>query len=150
MNRTAATIKVLDQLRQMRERAKDEAQGKLSQQQQLCQRYSNNINALTALSHGVEQLSSGVTQMSNQARFKANIQRVIDWQKQEQALATMTQEALQLELVEQACREKILSIVMTQQQADLQQHQQRKEQQQTDAQAMQSWLRARRAGQPST
>lgn len=83
-------------------------------------------------------------QLSHQARFRANIQRVIDWQKQEQALAESRRQTLQQELVNEACREKSLSVVLDQQRAALQHQRQLAEQNQTDSQTMQSRMRANR------
>ncbi|WP_034943395.1 flagellar export protein FliJ [Erwinia oleae] len=143
MQKDVRTLGVLEQLRQMRERALDEAAGRLSQQKILCQRYSQNIHALTRLSDGSSRPTCDALQMSNQAKFKATVQRVIDWQKQEQALAMIEQESLQRAVVEEACRERTLNIVLERQRAALRQVLQKQEQKQTDAQAMQSWLRRR-------
>lgn len=140
-------VGVLELLRQMRERELEAATGRLAQQQQLCQRYASNINALTNLSASSSTQESDAAQLHNQARFKASIQRVIEWQKQEQALAKIREEALQQELVEQACREKSLSLILERQRAAQQQYRQQWEQKQTDDQAMQSWLRGRRNGE---
>lgn len=141
MRQSVITLGILEQLRQLRERKRDEITGKLSQQKQLCKNYDNNINILTSLSDSSAMTITLSAQMSNQANFKANIQRVIDWQKQEHALAIIKQRGLQQEWVEQACREKTLSIVLERQQAELKLARQQQEQKQMDAQAIQSWLR---------
>ncbi|ELI8228596.1 flagellar export protein FliJ, partial [Yersinia enterocolitica] len=41
----------LQRLQQLRQRALDQATSQLAQQKQLCQRYQNNINALSSLTH---------------------------------------------------------------------------------------------------
>ncbi|WP_158784512.1 flagellar export protein FliJ [Pantoea sp. BAV 3049] len=145
MDKYVRTTSVLERLRQMRERELEEATGRLAQQKILCQRYASNIAALTGLSNGEISPGCDAVQLSNQARFRANIQRVIDWQKQEQALAEIRQQTLQQELVNEACREKSLSVVLDQQRAALQQQREQAEQKQTDSQAMQSWMRIHRS-----
>ncbi|MGE9550272.1 flagellar export protein FliJ [Erwinia amylovora] len=144
MDKNVRTTSVLERLRQMRERELEEVTGRLAQQKILCQRYASNIEALTGLSN--RELPSGcdAVQLSHQARFRANIQRVIDWQKQEQALAESRRQTLQQELVNEACREKSLSVVLDQQRAALQHQRQLVEQNQTDSQIMQSRMRANR------
>lgn len=137
-------INVLQQLKLLRERAMNETSGKLAQQQLLCQRYRTNIAALHSLSSGGVLKTVDATQMHNLARYKANIQRVIDWQKQEQALAQVQQQTLQQQLIQQARSEKTVEVVLQQQQAALLQARNLREQQVTDGQAIQSWLRQRR------
>lgn len=146
MSRRPESLRVLETLHQMRQRAVDETSGRLSQQKQICQRYNHNIEALSALSDSSRGMAAGAAQMNNQASFKATIQRVIDWQKQEHALATIDQAVIQRELVEQANREMTVSLVINQQKTAFRQTQERDEQKLTDAQAMQSWMRQHRAG----
>ncbi|QGU88530.1 flagellar export protein FliJ [Erwinia sorbitola] len=146
MSHRPESLRVLETLHQMRQRAVEETSGKLSRQKQLCQRYHNNIEALNALSDSSREISAGAAQMNNQANFKANIQRVIDWQKQEQALAAIEQAAIQRELAEQASREMTINVVINQQKALLREALDRAQQKITDAQAMQSWMRKHRSG----
>ncbi|MTD26967.1 flagellar FliJ family protein [Erwinia sorbitola] len=146
MSHRPESLRVLETLHQMRQRAVEETSGKLSRQKQLCQRYHNNIEALNALSDSSREISAGAAQMNNQANFKANIQRVIDWQKQEQALAAIEQAAIQRELAEQASREMTINVVINQQKALLREALDRAQQKLTDAQAMQSWMRKHRSG----
>lgn len=147
MSNKPASLQVLEKLQLIRQRAVEETSGKLSQQKQLCQRYSNNIEALRALSDSSSGMAADAAQMNNQARFKATIQRVIDWQKQEEALASIEQQAIQRELVEHANREMTISVVMEQQKVAIRQALDRDQQKITDGQAMQSWMRRRRSGQ---
>jgi len=72
---------------------------------------------------------------------------VIDWQKQEEALASIEQQAIQRELVEHANREMTINVVMEQQKVAIRQALDRDQQKLTDGQAMQSWMRRRRSGQ---
>lgn len=137
------TIGVLEQLRQMRERTVNELTGQLARQKQLCQRYMNNINSLNALCHVGLLQNQGAVQRMNQTHYKANIQRVIAWQEQEQALADMRARELQADLTVEACREKTVDLVLLQQREALAKARGAQEQKNTDGLALQSWLRNR-------
>lgn len=141
MSREPESLRILEMLYQMRQRDVEKTTGKLMQQKQVCQRYSNNIEALSALSDSSSGMAAGAAQMNNQARFKATIQRVIGWQEQEKALAVIEHMAIQRELIEQARREMAINTVMEQQRVALRQVLDRDQQKITDAQAIQSWMR---------
>ncbi|MBK4724660.1 flagellar export protein FliJ [Pantoea agglomerans] len=141
MSREPESLRILKMLYQMRQRDVEKTTGKLMQQKQVCQRYSNNIEALSALSDSSSGMAAGAAQMNNQARFKATIQRVIGWQEQEKALAVIEHMAIQRELIEQARREMAINTVMEQQRVALRQVLDRDQQKITDAQAIQSWMR---------
>lgn len=141
MSREPESLRTLEKLHQMRQRAVEKTTGKLMQQKQVCQRYSNNIEALNALSDSSCGMAAGAAQMNNQARFKATIQRVIGWQEQEKALAVIEHMAIQRELIEQARREMAINTMMEQQRVALRQVLERDQQKITDAQAIQSWMR---------
>lgn len=134
-------LRVLEMLSQMRQRDVERTRGKLMQQKQICQRYNRNIEVLHTLSDSSSGMAAGAAQMINQARFKATIQRVIGWQEQEKALAIIEESAIQHELIEQACSEMTINVVMEQQKVALRQALDRDQQKLTDAQAMQSWMR---------
>lgn len=137
------TLRVLEQLRQMRERSVNELTAQVARQKQLCQRYLNNINSLNALCHDAPVQTQGALERMNQTHYKANIQRVIAWQEQEQALAEMRARELQADLTEQACREKTVDLVLAQQREALAKARGAQEQKNTDGLALQSWLRNR-------
>lgn len=143
MIRKQKMIATLTQLRDMRERKVNDLSSQLAQQKQLVQRYQNNISALNRLGGGTGTEGANATQLSNLARYKTNIQRVIDWQTQASALAEKQQDKLQTELISHACQEKTVSLVLEQQQQALAQARQQQQQKLTDAQAMQCWLRNR-------
>ncbi|NWA61732.1 flagellar export protein FliJ [Pantoea sp. B9002] len=143
MIRKQKMIATLTQLREMRERKVNDLSSQLAQQKQLVQRYQNNISALNRLGGGTGTEGANATQLSNLARYKTNIQRVIDWQTQASALAEKQQDELQTELISHACQEKTVSLVLEQQQQALAQARQQQQQKLTDAQAMQCWLRNR-------
>lgn len=137
-------IRTVEQLRQLRQRAVDDLTGKLGTQKQLCQRYERNITALTDLCENAPTgTGSTATLMCNQSGYKSHIQRVINWQKQEQALADIKSKALQQELIQEACREKTLDVVLHEQRALQAQERDRREQKNTDALSIQCWMRQR-------
>lgn len=83
-------ISTLEQLHLLRTRAVEDLSTKLASQNQLCQRFEKNIDTLTSLAAGlVSQSANSAAMMINQSKYKHNIQRIIDWQKQEQALARL-------------------------------------------------------------
>ncbi|MEW7311552.1 flagellar export protein FliJ [Buttiauxella gaviniae] len=141
------TIRTLEQLVQMRARTVKDLTGKVSTQRQLCQRYENNIQALNNLA--IAPGGSGNTHaamMTNQAHYKKNIQRIINWQKQEQALADMKMQELQQNLLHEARRERGYQLVLEQRQDKFAVEEARKDQKTTDAMSAQSWMRNRRGG----
>lgn len=144
MKKQQQMIGVLEQLRLMRERAANQLSGQLAQQKQLAQRYLNNVEALNRLGSVALPDNSGGAQMHNLANYKATIQRVVDWQKQEHALANVQAAQMQQALRKKACEEMSVAHVMQQQQQALNQTRERQQQKQTDAQAMQCWLRQQR------
>lgn len=141
------TIRTLEHLVQMRARTVKDLSGKLSSQQQLCQRYENNIQALNNLA--VSPAGAGNTHaamMTNQAHYKKNIQRIINWQKQEQALADMKMQEIQQNLLHEARRERGYQLVLEQRQDKFASEEARKDQKTTDAMSTQSWMRRIRQG----
>ncbi|MGL4860778.1 MAG: flagellar export protein FliJ [Enterobacteriaceae bacterium] len=129
-----STIKTLEQLQQMRARSVSSLVGKLAQQQQLCQRYENNIQALTDLKESSRQFTApSPVQLHNHASYNRVIQKVIDWQKQEQALANQQAQSLQRNLLQEARKEKTVEQVLTDHKVQLAREQARKEQKLTDA-----------------
>lgn len=135
-------ISTLEQLHRMRSRAVDELSLKLATQKQLCQRFENNISALRSLAEGLPaQTDTSAAMMFNQASYKRNIQRVIDWQKQEQALADIEARSIQGTLLSESRREKSLGLVLDDKRAERQREQNRREQKATDAVSSQCWLR---------
>jgi flagellar export protein FliJ len=135
-------ISTLEQLHRMRSRVVDELSLKLATQKQLCQRFENNISALHSLAEGLSvQTDTIAAMMFNQASYKRNIQRVIDWQKQEQALADIEARSIQGNLLSESRREKSLGLVLDDKRAERQREQDRREQKATDAVSAQCWLR---------
>jgi len=135
-------ISTLEQLHRMRTRAVDDLSLKLASQKQLCQRFEKNIAALNNLANGMATpTDTSAALMFNQASYKRNIQRVIDWQKQEQALADIEARTIQGHLLTEAKREKSLGMVLDDKRAERQRDRDRREQKMTDAVSAQCWLR---------
>ncbi|MTH46151.1 flagellar export protein FliJ [Intestinirhabdus alba] len=138
-------ISTLEQLHLLRARAVDDLSSQLASQNQRCQRFEKNIDALSALAAGLgSQSGSSAAMMINQSKYKHNIQRIIDWQKQEQALANLEAQKLQGNLLAEAKREKSLELVLDARRADRQADLSRREQKLTDAVSAQCWLRQQR------
>ncbi|MCI2293402.1 flagellar export protein FliJ [Enterobacter sp. I4] len=139
-------ISTLEQLQLMRTRAVDDLTVKLASQKQLCQRFEKNIDALTSLASGlVTQSANNAVLMINQSKYKQNIQRVIDWQKQEQALASLEAAKIQDNLLAEAKREKSLAMVLDAKRSDQRMALSRRDQKVTDSVSVQCWLRQRQA-----
>lgn len=135
-------ISTLEQLHLMRTRAVDDLSSKLASQKQVCQRFEKNIDALTTLASGLaEQSVNSAVMMINQSKYKHNIQRVIDWQKQEQALANLEAQKIQGHLLAEAKREKSLELVLDAKRNDRRMEMNRREQKMTDSVSAQCWLR---------
>ncbi|MRS89694.1 flagellar export protein FliJ [Enterobacteriaceae bacterium RIT714] len=139
------TLVTLQQLIQLRARGIKELSGQLSSQKQLNQRYENNIQALQKLSVAPADASSNAAMMINQAHYKKNIQRIINWQKQEQALAQLKTRQLQDDLLAEARRERRFQLALEQRREGIAIDEGRKAQKATDAISAQCWLRRHRA-----
>ena len=139
-------ISTLEQLHLMRTRAVDDLSMKLASQKQVCQRFEKNIDALTSLASGLAAQSvNSAAMMINQSKYKQNIQRVIEWQKQEQALADLEARKIQGHLLVEAKREKSLELVLDAKRSDRQMEINRREQKMTDSISAQCWLRQQQA-----
>lgn len=139
-------ISTLEQLHLLRHRAVDDLSLKLATQKQVCQRFEKNIDALTSLATGlVTQSANSAAMMINQSKYKHNIQRVIDWQKQEQALAHLEAQKIQSNLLAESRREKSLELVLDAKRSDRLMEMNRREQKMTDSISAQCWLRQQQA-----
>ena len=136
------TISTLEQLHSLRHRALKEASAKLNHQHQICERYSKNISALSMLVDEVrEEDGNSAVFMVNYSGYKHTIQRVIDWQKQEQALATLEAHNLQKVVLKEAIREKSLGTILDKRRYELRVAHDRRDQKNIDAISVQCWLR---------
>lgn len=138
-------ITTLEQLHLMRNRAVQDLSARLASQQQLCQRLEKNIHALSNLVTSPLQEMAGATQLCNQSVYKRHIQRVIDWQKQEQALASVEAQKLQGNLLAESRKEKSLELVLAERRNAQRLANERRDQKTTDAISAQCWLRQQQA-----
>ncbi|MGC6096672.1 flagellar export protein FliJ [Citrobacter portucalensis] len=135
-------ISTLEQLHRIRTRAVDDMSLRLASQKQLCRSFEKNIAALSNFADGMATSTyTSAAQMFNQASYKYSIQRVIDWQKQEQALADIEARTIQGHLLNEVRREKSLSIVLDNKRADHQRDSLIREQKMNDAVSAQCWMR---------
>lgn len=135
-------IESLALFQQLRLRQVDSLTGELGQQKSLCQRYQRTLAALAGLYESTRQPEGGLAiQLNNQCGYKHHIQRLIDWQKQEQILADKQQQRLQRLLLAEARREKAVECVLNEQYLAQSRETQRREQKVTDAQSVQCWMR---------
>lgn len=142
MNKLIAT---LEQLHQLRNRAVTDLSSQLASQNQLCTRFAKNIDALTSLADGLgPQSSDSAAAMINQSIYKHNIHKVIDWQRQEHALANLEAQKIQSNLLLEAKREKSIELVLDAKRADQLTDISRRDQKMTDAVSAQCWLRQQR------
>ncbi|HEX4499795.1 MAG TPA: flagellar export protein FliJ [Scandinavium sp.] len=135
-------ITTLEQLKRLRHQSVDDLTSKLTHQQQVSNRCDRNIDALNSLAGSVtsERLLDA-TMMTNHSAYKNNIQRIVNWQKQQQALADAEARQLKAKLLVEAKREKSVELLLDMRRDDLRKEQERSEQKQTDAASAQAWLR---------
>ncbi|HEY1844297.1 MAG TPA: flagellar export protein FliJ [Buttiauxella sp.] len=139
-------ISTLEQLHLLRHRAVEDLSQQLSSQRQQCQRFEKNITALKSLAAGMTEIAgNSAAQLINHSGYKRNIQRVIDWQKQEQALAALEAQKIQGALLQEAKREKSLELVLDDRKRELALDRTRRDQKNTDAVSAQCWLRQKLA-----
>lgn len=135
-------ITTLEQLKRLRHQSVDDLTSKLSQQQQISQRCNRNIETLNSLAGSVtSEKMLDATMMVNHSAYKSNIQRVVNWQKQQQALADAEARQLQVKLLAEAKREKSVELLLDMRRTELRTEQDRRDQKQTDAASAQCWLR---------
>lgn len=144
-DKTINTIKTLEQLHKIRERKVNDLNAELVMQQSKCRHIEQNITTLTALAQGIApiKVNQHVALMSNQASYKRTIQRVVDWQKQEQALAELEKEKIGKALLAAAKHEKSLALTLDGHKSALYTERARQDQKVMDALSTQSWLRRR-------
>lgn len=135
------TMRTLEQLILLRAHKVSDLSGQLSSQRQLCQRYENNIQALQSLAVSPTVERESAAMMINHAHYKTNLQRIINWQKQEQALAQIKAQQLQQALLSEARREKGFQLALDKRREDAAIDEARRMQKLTDAQSVQCWLR---------
>lgn len=141
MSGKTANVQLLERLRQLRENSVERLSSQLASQRQVAQRCRNNIDALNQLKTVHLPAPGGGKVMQNAAGYKAMLQRVVDWQQQEYALAQAEIAQLQRALYEKSREEMRLAQAVKLQRQQIHRVEARRQQRQTDDIALQSWLR---------
>lgn len=135
-------IHTLSQLARLRGTAVQQLLGRVAYQQNLCQRYRNNIEGLSRLCSYTVSMSTPL-QRENQFRYKGTLHRMIDLQRRELAVAEQGLQRIRSELLVAMRSEKIIVQVLEGKVQQWQQELARHEQKIQDGLAAQSWWRAR-------
>ena len=85
--------------------------GRVQYQQNLCQRYRNNITGLSRLC-GFSVPMSTPLQRDNQQRYKATLYKMVELQRRELAVAEQALERIQRELLQAMRSEKVVEHVI--------------------------------------
>ncbi|WP_332823291.1 flagellar FliJ family protein [Stutzerimonas kunmingensis] len=133
-------IETLGRLASLRSHRVRQMLGRVQYQQNLCQRYRNNITGLSRLC-GFSVPMSTPLQHDNQQRYKATLYKMVELQRRELAVAEQALERIQRELLQAMRSEKVVEHMI---EGKLQQWQQllaQQEQKIQDGLAAQSWWR---------
>ncbi|HBB79126.1 flagellar export protein FliJ [Stutzerimonas xanthomarina] len=136
-------IETLTRLASLRGNRVKQMLGQVRYQQNLCQRYRNNITGLSRLC-GFSVPMSTPLQRDNQQRYKATLYKMVELQRRELAVAEQALARIQQELLQAMRSERVIEHVID---AKMQQWQQQllaQEQKIQDGLAAQSWWRERR------
>ena len=136
-------IETLTRLASLRGNRVKQMLGQVRYQQNLCQRYRNNITGLSRLC-GFSVPMSTPLQRDNQQRYKATLYKMVELQRRELAVAEQALARIQHELLQAMRSERVVEHVID---AKMQQWQQQllaQEQKIQDGLAAQSWWRERR------
>lgn len=140
-----ALINTLAHLQRIRQKSLQDKTVELAQQKQQCARFDNNIKALGMLMQktGIDTQEANVAALKNVAGYKGSLQRVMDWQEEELALAQIKQTRIQAALVTAACQEKVVALTLDESVAARDAESAVKQQKASDDVAIQCWMRGR-------
>lgn len=99
-------IETLGRLASLRSHRVRQMLGRVQYQQNLCQRYRNNITGLSRLC-GFSVPMSTPLQRDNQQRYKATLYKMVELQRRELAVAEQALERIQRELLQAMRSEKV-------------------------------------------
>lgn len=136
----SAQIEMLKKLSSIRAGKVRQIMSQVNYQQNLCQRYRNNINGLGALTRFNPQVDTSL-QRANQQQYKMTLLKMLDLQKRELATAEQTLAHIQRDLLEAMRSEKVLEHVIDVKLSQWQSELARQEQKIQDGLAQQSYLR---------
>ncbi len=134
-------LAVLSRLASLRSTKVQQMLGRVTYQQNLCQRYRNNIIGLNRLCSFTVPMTTPL-QRNNQQQYKATLHKMVELQQRELALAEENLARIQVELMAAMRSEKIVAHVIDAKMAQWQQQLNQQEQKIQDGLAAQSWWRA--------
>jgi flagellar export protein FliJ len=137
-------IETLGRLANLRSHRVRQMLGRVQYQQNLCQRYRNNITGLSRLC-GFSVPMSTPLQRDNQQRYKATLYKMVELQRRELAVAEQALERIQRELLQAMRSEKVVEHMIDDKMQQWQQLLAQQEQKIQDGLAAQSWWRNRMA-----
>ena len=114
--------------------------GRVTYQQNLCQRYRNNITGLTRLCGFTVPMTTPL-QRDNQQKYKGTLLTMVELQRKELAVAEESLARIQLELMNAMRSEKIVAHVIDAKMSQWQQLLNQQEQKIQDGLASQGWWR---------
>jgi flagellar export protein FliJ len=133
-------IEVLSRLASLRGNKVRQMLGRVSYQQNLCQRYRNNITGLGRLC-GFSVPMTTPLQRDNQQRYKATLYKMVELQRRELQLAEENLARIQAELLAAMRSEKVVAQVIDTKMTQWQQLLAQQEQKIQDGLAAQAWWR---------
>lgn len=133
-------INVLNRLAQLRAVQARQIMGRVTYQQNLCERYRNNIAGLTRLC-GFTTATTTPLQRHNQQQYKATLHAMTNLQVRELKLAEQTLKRIQDELQQVVRQEKVLAQVIEDRMRQWLATLARQEQKIQDGLASQTWWR---------
>jgi len=104
-------IETLGRLASLRSHRVRQMLGRVQYQQNLCQRYRNNITGLSRLC-GFSVPMSTPLQRDNQQRYKATLYKMVELQRRELEVAEQTLERIRRELLQAMRSEKVVEHVI--------------------------------------
>ncbi|MBA1274838.1 flagellar FliJ family protein [Stutzerimonas azotifigens] len=133
-------IDTLSRLASLRGNKVRQMLGRVQYQQNLCQRYRNNITGLSRLC-GFSVPMSTPLQRDNQQRYKATLYKMVELQRRELDVAEQALERIQRELMQAMRSEKVVAQVIETKMAQWQLLLAQQEQKIQDGLAAQAWWR---------
>tara|TARA_R110000868_G_scaffold410008_3_gene696864 strand:+ start:14730 stop:15155 length:426 start_codon:yes stop_codon:yes gene_type:complete len=134
-------IEVLSRLAGLRGSRVQQMLGRVNYQQNLCQRYRNNITGLGRLCSFTVPMTTPL-QRDNQQRYKATLHKMVELQQRELKLAEENLARIQSELLAAMRSEKVVAQVIDTKMQQWQQLLAQQEQKIQDGLAAQAWWRA--------
>lgn len=133
-------IEVLSRLASLRGHKVREMLGRVQYQQNLCQRYRNNITGLGRLC-GFSVPMTTPLQRDNQQRYKATLYKMVELQRRELEVAEQTLARIRRELLLAMRNEKVIEQLVESRLAQWNQQLAQQEQKIQDGLAQQAWWR---------